>query len=185
GFFRIQKVNDHGLIIHAQQLADNIYLSNKEFVQTMAPKDLIEGKEVGKGFGYSHLWDYEQDKEGNIYAAAWGIYTKDGGVYQLEGEHMVDKSEAFGIDSKVILALAYDQKKDVLYAGSKDKGLYAVGLSESIQYEQFGKRSVLGFAHVLDQIAILHHQGLSILGADGKETVQVGLADFKLVENAY
>jgi hypothetical protein len=185
GSFLVKKVNDHKLIVYSQHIGERIYLSNKEEVQIMAPKDLIAGKEVGKGFGHSHLWDYEQDREGIVYAAAWGIYTKDGGVYQLDGEHMVDRSEAFGIDSQVILALAYDEKKDVLYAGSNDKGLYAVRLSESILYEQFGERSVMGFAHILDQTAILHHQGLSILGADGKETVRVGLADFKSMENAY
>lgn len=185
GSFLVKKVNDHKPIVHSQQFGDDILLSNKEFVQRMGLKDLIEGEEAGKGFGHSHLWDYEQDREGNVYAAAWGIYTKDGGVYQLQEDRMVDKSEAFGIDSQVILALAYDRKKNVLYAGSNDKGLYAVRLSESILYEQFHKRSILGFAHVVDQTAILHDQGLSISDSAGKERLSVGLKDFKLVEQNY
>ena len=185
GSFLIKKVNDHQLMFYSQQIGEEIYLSNQGFVQTMTPEDLTAGKEVGSGFGRSHIWDYEQDNEGHLFAAAWGIYNKDGGVFQLVEKQMVDMSEAFGIDSQVILALAYDEKKNTLYVGSNDKGLYAVRLSESILYEQFGGRSVLGFAHVLDQTAILHHQGLSIVDADGKETVRVGLADFKLVENAY
>ena len=173
------------MIFDSQQIGDHIYLSNQGAVHVVEPKDLIAGGEVGRGFGQSHIWNYEQDKEGNIYAAAWGIYSKDGGVFELQDNRMVDKSEAFGIDSQVIIALAYDRRKNVLYAGSNDKGLYAVRLSGSILYEGFRERSVLGFVQIPTKTAILHNEGLSIMDADGNEEVQVGLAEFKSVENAY
>lgn len=185
GAFLVKKVNAHQMMFYSQQIGDKVYLSNQGFVQTIAPEDLTDGKEVGSGFGRSHIWDYEHDNEGHLFAAAWGIYNKNGGVYQLEGTTMVNKSEDFGIDSQGIMALAYDPKKNMLYAGSNDKGLYAVRLSESILYEPFNSRSVLGFAHAGDRIAILHDQGLSLLDSMGEEQISISLEAFKAIEFAY
>src|SRR5690606_23104364 len=105
GSFWINNVNDHRERVYSEELGNSILLSNKSFVQPMATKDFVVGKTVEPSFGRSVIWDYEHDQQGNLYAAAWGIFSKDGGVYQLEGNRMVDRSAAFGVDSKVIMAL--------------------------------------------------------------------------------
>ena len=183
--FSTTKVNGHKEILYSEQIADTVLLSDRGSVQPMAADDLVKGMAAEKSSGQSTIWDYEHDRQGSLYAAAWGIFSKDGGVYQLEGNRMVDRSTAFGVDSKVIMALAYDRQRNVLYAGSNDQGLYAIKLAESIIYESFGKRSVLGFGHIGSTTAVLHNQGLSLLDSAGSETSRVRLEDFKKVEAAY
>jgi len=185
GSFSTKKVNDHKEILYSEQIADTILLSDRGSVQLMATNELVKGRAAETSFGQSTIWDYEHDKQGKLYAAAWGIFSKDGGIYQLEENRMVDRSAAFGVDSKVILALAYDPKRNVLYAGSNDQGLYAITLAESIMYEHFGGRSVMGFGHIASTTAVLHDQGLTLLDSAGGEVTRVRLEDFKKVEAAY
>src|SRR5690554_2502351 len=185
GSFSTKKVNDHKEILYSEQIADTILLSDRGSVQLMATNELVKGRAAETSFGQSTIWDYEHDMQGKLYAAAWGIFSKDGGIYQLEENRMVDRSAAFGVDSKVILALAYDPKRNVLYAGSNDQGLYAITLAESIMYEHFGGRLVMGFGHIASTTAVLHDQGLTLLDSAGGEVTRVRLEDFKKVQAAY
>src|SRR5690606_18270123 len=97
----------------------------------------------------------------------------------------VVESATFWMYSKVLSSSAYDPKSNLLYAGSNDQGLYAITLAESIMYEHFGGRLVMGFGHIASTTAVLHDQGLTLLDSAGGEATRVRLEDFKKVEAAY
>lgn len=183
--FRVKKVNDHKLIYAVGQVGDTLLLSNKGFVQRIHKSDLVSNKAPQKGFGKSVIWDYAQDNLGAFYAAAWGVFTKDGGLFRVEGNQMMDMEEAFGVTSKVIMAIAYNPLKNMLYMGSNDKGLFAVRHISALLYEKFNRKSVLGFARIFTKTAVLHDQGLSILDERGEGAKQINLAAFKSIESAY
>ena len=96
--------------------------------------------------GLSVVWDYCLGSQNNIFAAAWGIYKNDGGIYEIINNEFVNRNSNFNINSKEIISLAYDSKFNKLFAGSKDNGLYEVDLTNTVQFLNVEGKSIVGFA---------------------------------------
>lgn len=159
----IKKIHGHNLVYSIAQFDDVILASNKGATEKFKIQDFLDQAQGSKSFGQSINWQYIKDNSGNIFSAAWGLYTKDGGLYKIKDDQMIDMNHAFGITSKVLLALAYDKQKNILYAGSNDKGLYAVRLDPSILFHTFEDRTVLGFEENSTHQILLHHEGISFI----------------------
>lgn len=125
-------------------------------------------------FGQSIAWQYATDKRDKIYAACWGIFDNNGGIFEIVDNKMVDLNDKFGINSKKLLNVVYDTTNDFLYVGSKDNGFYQVQLDQSVVYEPFENKKVLGFADNL----ILHQDGI-VISSDTKDEKTLTKADFK------
>ena len=132
------------------------YSSNKGFIDVVDFKTRSATR-VSK-FGSSIAWQYAVDKRNKIYAACWGIFDNNGGLFEIVDNKMVDLNQKFGINSKKLLNVVYDKKNDFLYVGSKDNGIYKIQLDQSILYEPFGSKKVLGFVDNL----ILHQDGITV-----------------------
>jgi len=182
---KIKKTHQHSLIYAIGVFDDVLYASNKGLVEKFMLQDFVDQASDPKTFGHSVNWDYVKDNQGNLYTASWGIYTKDGGLYKIEEDRMVDMGHAFGIDSKVILATAFDKSKNILYAGSNDKGLYAVRLDPSILFHSFDERTVIGFEENATQRVILHHSGVSLIDKNTGESYEVTQEQFSIRKNQY
>src|SRR5690606_35717766 len=133
GIFKIQfknnlpaldKVNDHKFNYSIFVDNDSIYSSNKGyFTKSSVPDYLKEKPNPNSGkFGQSIIWDYVQSNDNKIFAAAWGIYDRNGGIYELAGNQMVSKASEFDITSKEVISLAYDKAFEKLYVGTKNEG---------------------------------------------------------------
>lgn len=185
GEFGVKKLHSHNLVYSLGQFDDVILASNKGVTEKFSVKDFIDNASDSKTFGHSINWQYVKDNQGNLFSAAWGLYTKDGGLYKIENERMVDMSHAFGITSKVILALAYDKEKNILYAGSNDKGLYAVRLDPTILFHPFAERTVLAFEENKAHHILLHHEGISFIDKVTEEIREVSQSDFAKRKDLY
>lgn len=170
--------NTYGLALDRTTL----YSSNEGFINKFNIDDLLKNKISSEKFGKSVIWQYAKDERNSIYAAAWGIYKPDGGLYKIENEKMVDVSEYYGIDSKILLNVVYDKFKDILYVGSNDKGIYEVRLDRIIDYNIFDSKSVIDFESIGNQKFILHNKGLTILDSNKKITKIISSIDFKNFE---
>jgi len=182
GEYGVEKLHGHNLVYSIGHFDDMILASNKGVTEKFHVRDFLDNAVDGKSFGHSINWQYVKDNQGNLFSAAWGLYTKDGGLYKIKDGRMVDMSHAYGITSKVILSLAYDKEKNILYSGSNDKGLYAVRLDPSILFHPFHERTVLGFEENNTHRILLHHEGVSIVdkkSGDTKEITQRQFADRK------
>jgi len=182
GKYGVKKMHGHNLIYSIGQFGDMILASNKGVTEKFKKADFVTEAADSRVFGHSINWQYVKDNQDNIYSAAWGLYTKDGGLYKIENERMINMNHAFGITSKVILALTYDNDRNVLYAGSNDKGLYAVRLDPTILFQPFEERAVLGFEENKTHRVILHHEGVSLIdktSGDVREITQGHFADRK------
>ncbi len=142
---------------------NHIFSGNKGFVDSLKIQDLISGKIAAKTFGKSVVWDFAKDKNNTLYAAAWGIFDLSGGLYTIANNQMINISEQYGIDSKSLLNVVYNAKKDILYVGSKDKGIYEILLDKTIDYNTFDNRSIVGFESLENEKIILHQNGISFL----------------------
>ena len=167
--------NTYGLGLYGSTL----YSSNEGSIDKFGIDEVLKGKRSSIKFGKSFVWQYAKDKRNTIFAAAWGVYKPDGGLYKVENDKMVDVSEFYGIDSKILLNVVYDKSKDILYVGSNDKGIYEVRLDKIIDYNLFDTKSVIDFENLGKQKLILHNKGLTILDSNSRIAKTISLFDFK------
>lgn len=170
---------------HAYSLGNfdsKLYLSNKGFINIIELEHLKKGLLSTNTFGQSIIWDYVKDNRNNILAASWGIFDSDGGLYQISNNKMVNVSDYYGIDSRNLLNVVYDKSKDILYVGSKDKGIYEVRLNKMIDYNLFEEKSIIDFEVFNNQKVILHHRGISIFNDSNTLLSSISLSDFKKAE---
>jgi hypothetical protein len=113
-------------------------------------------------FGKFIFQEFEKDQSNTIFAAAWGVYISDGGLYWIEKDRMISVSDLFVIDCKVLLNVIYDRTKDILYRGSNGRVIYEVFLDKMIIYCLFEGYLVLDFDKNGEQIFVLHTKGLTI-----------------------
>lgn len=170
---------------HAYSLGfynNTLYSGNKGFLDSFKIDDVISAKNISKPFGQSTVWDFVTDKHNTLYAAAWGVFDLSGGLYKIDHEKMENISNAYGIDSKNLLNVVYNTKQDILYVGSKDKGIYEIQLDQTIDYDPFENKSIIGFQTLSKQKVILHQDGLSFLDHRNKVSKMINLIDFKNFE---
>jgi hypothetical protein len=164
---------------------NTIFSGNKGFIDSFRIQDLIAGKTTSKSFGKSIVWDFAKDKDHTFYAAAWGVFDLSGGLYSIANNQMTNISEQYGIDSKNLLNVVYSPKKDILYVGSKDKGIYEIKLDKTIDYNPFNNKAIVGFETLETQKIILHQDGISFLDANNSISKTIHLSDFKKFEVEY
>lgn len=162
-----------------------LYSGNKGFIDRFAIKDLISNKISSEPFGKSIIWDFVKDKRNTIYAAAWGVFDLSGGLYKMQNNKIQDISEQYGIDSKNLLNVVYNSKKDILYVGSKDHGFYEVQLDNTINYDSFNNKAIVAVEKWNDKIVILHQDGLSFLNRKNQISKTITLSEFKNSEVNY
>ncbi|MFV8271396.1 histidine kinase [Flavobacterium sp. GT2N3] len=191
GLFKIIYKNNTPFIesVHKYNLAyslgfyDNIvYSGNKGFIDSFNIQDVVSKKTASKSFGKSIVWDFIKDKNHTLYAAAWGVFDLSGGLYSIANNQMTNISEQYGIDSKNLLNVVYSPKKDILYVGSKDKGVYEIQLDETIDYNSFENKAIVDFETLESQKIILHQDGVSFLDIKNSISKIISLSDFKKFE---
>ena len=165
GFFKILDIESSPKVVQVLEFQnsysvgvfeDIIYNNNKGYIDVF---DFSGNRPTATAkFGKSIGWKYAAKNLNEIYVACWGIFDSNGGLYQIQNQEMIDVSAQFGIESKKLLSVVYDDRNDVLYVGSKDKGIYKVQLDKAILYHSFLNQKVIRFRDNL----ILHENGLDI-----------------------
>jgi hypothetical protein len=161
---------------------NTIFSGNKGFIDIFKIQNLISEKTTSKKIGKTIAWDFVEDKNHTLYAAAWGIFDLSGGLYSIANNQMTNISEQYGIDSKNLLNAVYNSKKDILYVGSKDKGIYEILLDKTIDYNPFDNKGIVDFENLGNQKIILHQDGISFLDAKNSCLKKITLSDFKKFE---
>lgn len=162
-----------------------IFSGNKGFLDSFKIRELISGKTTSQKFGKSIVWDFAKDKYNTLYAAAWGIFDLSGGLYSLTNNNMINISEQYGIDSKNLLNVVYNVQKDILYVGSKDKGIYEIQLDKTIDYNLFNNKTIVDFEALNNQKIVLHQDGISFLDTNNSISKTIPLSNFKKFEIQY
>ena len=194
GLFKIKESNGNATIIpihlHEKSYAlglfgSTLYSANDGFIDKYDIRNLKNKNFALSKFGKSLVWQFAQDKRNYIFGAAWGVYSPDGGLYRIENDKMIDVSDFYGIDSKILLNVVYDKSNDILYVSSNDKGIYEVRLDKMIDYTLFDERSIIGFENIGKLKLILHDKGVTILDQNKEVLETISLNDFKKIEVAF
>ena len=174
GVIHLEKVFSETYTYGAHVFDDQIYISGKDYYKILS-KTQFKNKTAyipTDPKGKSIVWDYQTAKD-HLYAAAWGIYADNGGVYELTGGKMKLCNADFGIGSTQISSLEYDSIFQILYVGTLDDGFYKVRLDEKIQFIPATHARVLDYANCQNVLATLFNDGLEI------EQKQINANQFK------
>ena len=194
GIYRIQnknsqamlvKVNDHKFIYSVFVENDSIYSSNKGFFTKNVLADYVT---VGDTFpserlGASIIWDYVQTGDQRTFAAAWGIYDSNGGIYEIVDGRMTSRASEFNVSSNEVISLAYDPTFEKLYAGTKDAGLFEISLNPQIKFHEFQGKNALGFAKTGNTYALILNDAIVIKKDEKRQSIT--LAQLKKWQESY
>jgi len=179
------KVNNHKYIYSIFVDNDSIYSSNKGFFTKNKIGDYVNEKDsipLTK-LGHSIIWDYVKSGDHKIFAAAWGIYDSNGGIYEVVGNHLISRASDFNVLSREVISLAYDKKFEKLYAGTKDAGLFEIKLNPKIKFNEIPGKNVIAFAKTKNATAILLNDAIILKSAENERTIN--LAQLKKWQERY
>ncbi|UBZ07656.1 histidine kinase [Salegentibacter mishustinae] len=167
------KVNDHKYIYSVFPNNDSIYSSNKGFFTKSHLSEYVSEKDSIplEKRGTSIIWDYAKTDDQRIFAAAWGIYDTNGGIYELVDEQLISRASEFNIASQEVISLAYDSKFEKLYAGTRDAGLFEIALNPQIKIHELPGKNIIGFARTEKTSAVLFNNGIVLKRAGNEQKI--------------
>ncbi|WP_081212479.1 sensor histidine kinase [Salegentibacter sediminis] len=185
GLTDLVKVNDHEYIYSVFVDNDSIYSSNKGFFTKTSLAGYVGKKDSLplKKHGASIVWDYVKTKDDKIFAAAWGIYDTNGGIYEMLNHHMVSRASEFNVFSKEVISLAYDSSFEKLYVGTRDAGLFEIALNPQIKFHEFKGKDIMDYANTLNTSAVILNNGILLQGRENKQ--RISLARLKKWQENY
>ncbi|MFO7720630.1 MAG: two-component regulator propeller domain-containing protein [Gillisia sp.] len=167
------KVNNHKFIYSILVNNDSIYSSNKGFFTKSKLADYVNEKDSipFKKLGQSIIWDYVKSGDHKIFAAAWGIYDSNGGIYEVKNNQLISRATDFNILSKKVISLAYDESFEKLYVGTKDAGLFEIHLNPQIKFHGIQGKNTIGFAKTKNTYALLLNDGIFLKSTEKEHTI--------------
>ncbi|WP_010230625.1 sensor histidine kinase [Gillisia marina] len=169
------KVNDHKYIYSVLVDKDSIYSSNKGFFTKSILSDYMQGVDTLQAMkhGASIIWDYIKTKDQQVFAAAWGIYDSNGGIYEIKNEEFISRASDFNINSKEVISLAYDARFEKIYVGSKDAGLFEIKLNPQIKFNEVQGKNIIGFAKTNNSSALLLNNGILLKNPEREQAISL------------
>ena len=162
---------------------DTIYNSRKEYFTKTPLTKYLKDSTLQHGLGASMIWDYVKTENDRIFAAAWGIYSNDGGVYEIVNNELSCMKSEFDIPSREVISLAYNDELQRLYVGTRDSGLYEVDVTGNILFTPVSGKTIIDFAQLKDIDATLYNASLSLKSKH--QQIEVSTAQFKNWEEKY
>ena len=172
----LEKVNDYKYNYSVLVDNDSIYSSNKGFFTKTKLVDFVNDSDSIplKKLGHSIIWDYVKTRDHKIFAAAWGIYDSNGGIYEVVCNRLISRASDFNISNKNVISLAYDETFQKLYVGTKDAGLFEINLKTQIKFNSIQGKDIIGFAKTDKTSAILLNEGIILKSADKNYNITLG-----------
>ena len=170
---KVVKVNDRTYIYSILVDKDSIYSSNKGFFTKSKVGDYILEKDVSplKKLGHSIIWDYAKSSDHKIFAAAWGIYDNNGGIYEVANNQLITRASDFNIFSKNVISLAFDATFEKLYVGTKDAGLFEVSLKSQVKFNSIHGKNVIGFAKTTNTAGMLLNDAIVLTNSEKQQKI--------------
>ncbi len=129
--------------------SDKLFLGKKEYF-TVNPISKVLNKTNSEKkhdhLGESIIWDFAKT-DSQIFGAAWGIYSKDGGIYEILNDSMQLRNVDFNVESTQVTSLAYDKALNRLHIGTLDLGYYEVQLDNNLLFYPSQHNVIIDYAH--------------------------------------
>ncbi|QYA27083.1 histidine kinase [Gramella sp. MT6] len=179
----LTKVNNDDYVYSVLKNNDSIYISKKGFFRKTTLTDYLKKGDTisSKKLGYSIIWDYIKTRDQKIFAAGWGIYDTSGGIYEVQNDELISRASDFNIFSKEVISLAYDDKFEKLYVGTRDAGLFEIKLDPLVKFHRTEGKNIIGFARTGNTSAELSSNGILIK----EKEIKINLDQLKKWQEEY
>ena len=124
---------------------------HRNSIAKISIKDFLSGKNNYQFFGGSVVWDFVKTKK-YIYTGCWGVNIETGGLFQIDDTNSLFEMNYSKTMSKNIQSLHYDQRTNVLFAGSTDLGLFIIDLEKNSTL--IDKQDLLFYQKINKQIQV-------------------------------
>ncbi|MGY6522129.1 MAG: histidine kinase [Mongoliitalea sp.] len=179
--YTAEKVNELEYIYSLHQQENHIVISGREELLHFNLEVLIsKNPEPDRVEASSNFYNFQETAYGLV-GTATGLYSPNGGIFEVSPNNLISLNKRFQIDSKNLWSMAYHTSSTTLYLGSLDKGLYEVNLSDRILLFDTQGVEVLGFCGDDELEAILRSDGLHLPLLSKK----LSLNAFKTVQQRY
>ena len=133
--FSLDSCSWHGSLFGSVPFKKDLLLFKNKKLKLLKNESLIscEGSQEFIS-SISVTWDGLVTNDGTVYLAQWGVNENNGGLRHLVNGKVVDIGDEFGVNSKQLLSLYYDEQNNILWVGTLDKGLYILFLDQTISY---------------------------------------------------
>ncbi|GAA4325727.1 histidine kinase [Pontixanthobacter gangjinensis] len=163
---------------------DSIISSKKGYFTKSSLQNYLKQNSIPETkAGHSIIWDYVKTSKNKVFAAAWGIYDNSGGIYEIKNDRFISRASDFNIPSNEVISLAYDERFEKLYVGTRDAGMFEVDLNSQVKFNKVPNKEVLDFARTSNTSAILLNDAI-ILKHTGEEKL-IDLQQLKSWEQDY
>jgi len=171
----VDNISDYTVVHSMYATKDSIYCSNKEYYTKSSKASFVNSNNSNtlQKKGSSIIWDYIETKDQRMFAAAGGLYSNNGGIYEIVGDQFISRSSDFDLTSNNTLSLAYDEHYEKLYIGTEDAGLFEVSLDNHIVFNEIPTNDVLGFAATNECEATLLTTGIMLNESQKKHFISL------------
>ena len=132
--FSIDSITKGGSGFHyVEREGKYLYSASSSIYKGMSSKYFDDESKLTNKLSRDIVWDFQHTSDAT-YLAAWGVNESLGGLLKWSNGTVTNVSKQFGIDSKSVWSLYYDQDENQLWVGTIDDGVFVINLSNPISY---------------------------------------------------
>ena len=133
--FSLDSCSYHGMLFGAINYFEDLLLFKNKGVKFISYDSIKSEFKSGRLFDSpSVAWDAVVTNDSSVYLAQWGVTLKNGGLFRLKNGSVSLVNNEYGIESKEISCLHYDEFNEILWVGSIHNGLYKVMLNGAVTF---------------------------------------------------
>ena len=151
--------------IYAAHLRNNVlYLGSKGNLVAEPIDSVIQGHDYSEQEDLHNpiFFDFVDGPKDKIYAAAWGMYNNEGGLFEIKGNgDYTEVSSMFGVKSRKVKAVVYHEAFNQLFSGTMDLGVTQTDLNSIVSFYPNSSSETLDFALEDNFRATLTNEGIT------------------------
>lgn len=142
---KLKLINPHNRINFSLLYKENFYISSENGLSEIPIQDFLLKKSSYKNYQLPTFTDYtfSKDKK-SIYLTGNFSGTGNGMVAEIKNDKIYNQTKNFGITSDYPNKIFSDSKRNILYVGTKDKGLYEVHLDHFLNFKTINNEKIIG-----------------------------------------
>ena len=184
--FSLDSCSYHGMLFGAINYFEDLLIFKNNGVKVIKSDALRYCSSNGQFFkSPSIAWNAAVANDSNVYLAQWGVNLKNGGLYKLQNNEISLVNREYGITSREISCLHYDELNQVLWVGSISNGLFKVIINNAITFpssnNNFDNKGILNILQN-DKGELIYIKENGIHGIAEKDGIQLICAKEKFVD---
>lgn len=142
---KLKLINPYKRIDYSFLYKNNFFISSESGLAEIPINDFFLNKSSFKNYQLPTFRDYtfSNDKK-SIYLTGYFSGTGNGMIAEIRNDEIINQTKKFEITSEYPNKILNDTKRNILYVGTTDKGLYEVHLDHYIDFTSINDEKIIG-----------------------------------------